>query len=89
MPVRVGVRNVFGRPLVRTVVRARGAGQQTSATTNARGIALIELAPTRPGIVRFTVGARALTAARATRCTARLGVVGTGGLAPGVTGVTG
>ena len=39
VPVRVAVRSVLGRPLVGTVVRARGAGQQTSATTNARGIA--------------------------------------------------
>ena len=39
VPVRVSVQNVFGRPLVRTVVRASGAGQRTSATTNARGIA--------------------------------------------------
>ena len=54
--------------------------------TNARGIATFQLAPTTPGIVRFTVGARTLTAAGARRCTARVGVVARGGIAPGVTG---
>jgi hypothetical protein len=88
-PVNAGVRNVFGRPLAGTVVRARGGGQTSAARTNARGIARFQLAPTRPGIVRFTVGARTLTDAGARLCTARVGVVGTGGIAPGVTGVTG
>ena len=78
VPVNAGVRNVFGRPLAGTVVRARGGGQASSARTNARGIATFQLAPTTPGIVRFTVGARTLTAAGARRCTARVGVVGPG-----------
>ena len=90
VPVNAGVRNVFGRPLSEHVVRARGGGQAGSARTNARGIATFRLAPTTPGIVRFTVGARTLTALGARRCTARVGVLGaTGGLAPGVTSVTG
>ena len=90
VPVTAGVRNVFGQPLAGTRVTARGAGQQTSARTNAAGIATFQLAPSRPGIVRFTVGARTLTAVGARLCTARLGVLGvTGGLAPGVISVTG
>jgi len=89
--LRAGVRNVFGQPLAGTRVTARGAGQQSSAKTNASGIATFELAPSRPGIVHFTVGARTLTAAGARRCTARLGVLSAtaGGLAPGVISVTG
>ena len=86
VPVRAAVRNVFDRPLAGTAVHARGGGQRTTARTNARGVALLTLAPTTPGIVRFTVGARALTAAGARRCTARLGVVSRGGIEPGVTG---
>jgi uncharacterized repeat protein (TIGR01451 family) len=85
VPVRAVVRNVFGRPLAGTLVLARGAGQQTAARTDARGVATLQLSPQTPGIVRFTVGARTLTAAGARRCTARLGVVA-GGIAPGVTG---
>jgi uncharacterized repeat protein (TIGR01451 family) len=86
MPVRADVRNVFGQPLEGTVVRARGAGQRTAARTNGRGVATLQLSPTTPGIVRFTVGARTLTAAGARLCTARVGVLGAAGLAPGVTG---
>ena len=91
VPVNAGVRNVFGKPLAGTRVTARGAGQQMSARTNANGVATFQLAPSRPGIVRFTVGARALTAVGARLCTARMGVLGAtaGGLAPGVTSVTG
>jgi hypothetical protein len=48
-------------------------------------VATLQLSPQTPGIVRFTVAARTLTAAGARRCTARLGVVA-GGIAPGVTG---
>jgi uncharacterized repeat protein (TIGR01451 family) len=84
--VRAGVLNVFGRPLAGAVVRANGAGQRAVARTNARGVAMLQLSPTMPGIVRFTVGARTLTAAGARRCSARLGVVDARGLAPGVTG---
>jgi uncharacterized repeat protein (TIGR01451 family) len=84
--VRASVRNVFGRPLAGTVVRARGAGQLSAARTNRLGIALVGLAPNEAGIVRFTVGARTLTAAGARRCTARLGVLAAAGIAPGVTG---
>jgi uncharacterized repeat protein (TIGR01451 family) len=84
--VRASVRNVFGRPLAGTVVSARGAGQLSAARTNRLGIALVGLAPNEAGIVRFTVGARTLTAAGARRCTARLGVLAVGGIAPGVTG---
>jgi uncharacterized repeat protein (TIGR01451 family) len=86
VPVRAAVRNVFGQPLEGTVVRAQGAGQRTAARTNARGIALLQLSPETPGIVQFTVGARTLTAAGARLCTTRLGVLGAGGIAPGVTG---
>ena len=91
VPVNAGVRNVFGNPLAGTSVTARGAGQQTSARTNADGIATFQLAPSRAGIVRFTVGARTLTAVGARLCTARMGVLGAtaGGLAPGVISVTG
>jgi uncharacterized repeat protein (TIGR01451 family) len=85
VPVRVAVRNVFGRPLVGTLVRAQGAGVLATARTDARGVATLQLSPQTPGIVRFTVAARTLTAAGARRCTARLGVVA-GGIAPGVTG---
>lgn len=89
--VNAGVRNVFGRPLAGTRVTARGAGEQVSARTNANGVATFQLAPSRPGIIRFTVGARALTAAGAKLCTARIGVLGAtaGGLAPGVISLTG
>ena len=88
--VNAGVRNVFGRPLAGTRVTARGAGQQMSARTNATGVATFQLAPSKPGIVRFTVGARSLTAVGARLCTARMGVLGvTGGLAPGVISITG
>ena len=73
VPVSAAVRNVFGEPLAGTRVSARGAGQQTSARTNADGIATFQLAPSRPGIVRFTVGARTLTAVGARLCTARMG----------------
>ena len=76
VPVNAGVRNVFGRPLANTLVRARGAGQRTAARTNALGVATFQLAPTEPGIVRFTVGARTLTAVGARLCTARVGVLG-------------
>jgi uncharacterized repeat protein (TIGR01451 family) len=86
VPVRARVFNVFGQPLPRTAVRAQGAGQRTAARTDERGVATLQLSPATPGIVRFTVGARTLTAAGARLCTARLGVVGTGGIAPGVTG---
>ena len=90
VPVNAGVRNVFGRPLANTLVLARGAGQRTAARTNADGIATFQLAPTTPGIVRFTVGARTLTAVGARLCSARVGVLdATGGLAPGVISVTG
>ena len=91
VPVSAIVRNVFGKPLAGTRVSARGAGQQTSARTNANGVATFQLAPSRPGIVRFTVGARTLTAVGARLCTARMGVLGAtaGGLAPGVISVTG
>jgi uncharacterized repeat protein (TIGR01451 family) len=75
VPVRATVRNVFGQPLGGTVVRARGAGQVTDARTNARGVATLQLSPTTPGIVRFSVSARTLTAAGARLCTARIGVV--------------
>jgi uncharacterized repeat protein (TIGR01451 family) len=84
--VQAAVRNVFGRPLAGTQVRAAGAGLQGVARTNARGIASFRLNPAQAGIVRFTVSARTLTAAGARLCTARLGVVRRGGLAPGVTG---
>jgi uncharacterized repeat protein (TIGR01451 family) len=84
--VQAAVRNVFGRPLAGTQVRAAGAGLQSVARTNARGTATFRLNPAQAGIVRFTVGARTLTAAGARLCTARLGVVRRGGLAPGVTG---
>jgi uncharacterized repeat protein (TIGR01451 family) len=84
--VRASVRNVFGRPLTGTVVSARGAGQLSAARTNRLGIALVGLAPNEAGIVRFTVGARSLTATGARRCTARLGVLAAAGIAPGVTG---
>jgi uncharacterized repeat protein (TIGR01451 family) len=84
--VRASVRNVFGRPLAGTAVRARGAGQLTAARTNRLGLAFIDLAPTQAGIVRFTVGARTLSAAGARRCTARLGVLAAAAIAPGVTG---
>jgi uncharacterized repeat protein (TIGR01451 family) len=89
VPVNAAVRNVFGQPLAGTRVTARGAGQQTSARTNAEGIATFELAPSRPGIVRFAVGARTLTAVGARLCTARMGVLSATGLAPGVISVTG
>ena len=84
--MRASVRNVFGRPLAGTVVRALGAGQLSAARTNRLGLAFLDLAPTQAGIVRFTVGARTLTAAGARRCTARLGVLAIGSIAPGVTG---
>jgi uncharacterized repeat protein (TIGR01451 family) len=83
--VRARVRNVLGQPLAGTAVRAQGAGQLTIARTNARGVAILRVSPRRAGIVRFTVGARTLTAAGARLCTARLGVVG-GGFEPPVTG---
>ena len=86
VPVRARVRNVFGKPLAGTVVRARGAGLATSASTNALGVATLLLAPTRAGIVRFTVDARTLTAAGARRCTASIGVMRRAGIQPGVTG---
>ena len=91
VPVSAGVRNVFGRPLAGVRVTARGAGQQTSARTNSDGVATFQLAPSRPGIVRFAVGARTLTAVGARLCTARMGVLGAtaGGLAPGVISLTG
>jgi uncharacterized repeat protein (TIGR01451 family) len=89
VPVNAAVRNVFGEPLAGTRVTARGAGEQTSARTNAEGIATFELAPSRPGIVRFAVGARTLTAVGARLCTARMGVLSATGLAPGVISVTG
>jgi uncharacterized repeat protein (TIGR01451 family) len=86
VPVRAAVRNVFGQPLEGTVVRAQGAGERTAARTNDRGVAMLQLSPATPGIVRFTVGARTLTAAGARLCAARMGVVGPSGLTPGVTG---
>ena len=83
--VRASVRNVFGRPLAGTLVRAQGAGQLTVARTDVRGVATLRLSPRRAGVVRFTVGARTLTAAGARLCTARLGVLGRG-FEPPVTG---
>jgi uncharacterized repeat protein (TIGR01451 family) len=84
--VRAVVENVFGAPLGRTLVRARGAGLSNAARTNARGVATLRLVPTRAGIVRFSVAARTLTAAGAKRCTAAVGVMRRAAIQPGVTG---
>jgi uncharacterized repeat protein (TIGR01451 family) len=67
--VRASVKNVFGHPLPRTFVSARGAGLKATTMTNRQGVAVLRLAPTREGLVQFTVAARALNAAGAARCT--------------------
>jgi uncharacterized repeat protein (TIGR01451 family) len=82
--VRAGVENVFGAPLARTVVSARGAGLRVTARTNRHGVAVLRVAPTRAGLVQFTVAARTLNAAGAERCTTVLSVKhAVGGVPPG------
>ena len=91
VPVNAGVRNVFGQPLAGhegdcTRRRPADVGENERGAASPRS----SWRRARPGIVRFTVGARTLTAVGARLCTARMGVLGaTGGLAPGVISVTG
>jgi uncharacterized repeat protein (TIGR01451 family) len=86
--VRAVVKNVFRRPLVGTLVSAEGAGQQSAARTNLRGVAVLRLAPSRAGLVRITVSARMLTAAQAALCRSLLTVrrASGGGISGGQTG---
>jgi hypothetical protein len=82
------VKNVFGRPLAGTLVSAQGAGQQSAARTNLRGVAMLRLAPSRAGLVRIIVSARTLTAAQAAQCRSLLAVrrASGGGVSGGQTG---
>jgi uncharacterized repeat protein (TIGR01451 family) len=66
--VRAAVKNVFGQPLARTLVNARGAGLEAAARTSSQGVAVLRVAPTRAGLVHFSVAARTLTAAGAKSC---------------------
>jgi uncharacterized repeat protein (TIGR01451 family) len=77
--VRAAVKNVFGQPLARTLVHARGAGLEATARTNSQGMAILRLAPTRSGSVHFGVAARTLTAAGAKSCSAVVAVRRAGG----------
>jgi hypothetical protein len=56
------------KPVRGASVIVRGAGIETSARTNARGVALIHVRPRRSGIVRVFVRGSA-------RCQTRLGAV--------------
>jgi hypothetical protein len=72
--VRAAVENVFGKPLPRTLVNARGDGMKVTTRTNGQGVAVVRLDPTGDGVVQFTVAARTLDAAGADHCTAVLAV---------------
>ena len=56
-----------GRPIARTRVVLRGAGVAEAARTNARGLARIRVAASRPGTVRVTLP-------EALACSRRVGV---------------
>ncbi len=68
-------RNLVGRPLAGVLVRARGAGVEASARTNARGVARFVFTAPRLGIIRFKgVGPRTRAVTRL-GCQTRVGVL--------------
>lgn len=67
-----------GHRLGLATVRLRGAGIRATARTNANGLAMVRVKPTRAGIL-------AVDAAQVARCVRQVGVAG-GGIAPQFTG---
>ena len=73
--VRVTARNRLGKPLVNVVVRARGAGVQHEARTDAQGVARFALSPEHGGLVLFSSRGHA-SAVGGPVCRTLLGVLG-------------
>lgn len=73
--VRIVVRSTDGKVIKGMRVTVKGPGISVTGKTNAKGVLIVKIRPTSPGILRISAG---------TRCSKRLGILGA--FQPPVTG---